>query len=75
MVVILLVGSNIFLHCFAGPHKNIDPPIVSPIPRVYNIMNLIIGPLFFESAYTKDFNIPALKKPMRDPKAKQNANP
>ncbi len=31
---------------FAGPHKNIDPPIVSPIPRVYNIMNLIIGPLF-----------------------------
>ena len=42
---------------------------------IYNIMNLIIGPLFFESAYTKDFNIPAFKKPMRDPKAKQNANP
>ncbi len=75
IVVILLVGSNIFLHYFAGPHKNIDPPIVSPIPKLYNIMNLIIGLLLFESLLIKALIMPAFMKPIIDPKTRQIAKP
>ena len=73
--MILLVGSNIFLHYLAGPHRNIDPPIVSPIPRVYIIMNLIIGALLFSLLFTKALIIPAFKKPTIDPRIKQIPNP
>ena len=40
IVVILLVGSNIDLHCFTGPHKNSPEQSEHIVPIVYKTINL-----------------------------------
>ena len=69
MVTIRLVGSNIALHYFAGPHKNIELAIPQMVPNVYKTANLIISPL------TTVLIIPAERNDKKQPITKQQAQP